>query len=353
MSPHTKDTPACIRTIQIYRGRHSPGRRKRYTCRNLRCEIEMVSSTSLEDMHDSDAVVIYHDTPRNWTLMHTHRPKKQKWVLHTYESPWGSKKNRHIVPPDEYYNTTYNYIMSYRTRDSDIYGSYGYYLTRSGIDSISFRSNWALNKTRVVMWMARNCHFTSWPRQQFVETLSKYVDIDTYGECGNNSCVRGDDCNDILRSHKFYLALENSQCRQYITEKVWRNSFINDVVPIVFGPPREDYELVMPPGSFIFVQDFTSIEELGQYITKVNYNNTLYNSFFEWKTYGQTIFTPQDVLFGPENMCHLVQLLLDDESSIESVTYSKRQQPNWQRWWHGSCHRFFTISSIFNAKATF
>ena len=56
------------------------------------------------------------------------------------------------------------------------------------------------------------------------------------------------------------------------------------VVPIVSGPPREDYELLVPKNSFIHVDDYGSIEKLAE---KINYyldpeNNAEYMKFFDW-----------------------------------------------------------------------
>lgn len=53
-------------------------------------------------------------------------------------------------------------------------------------------------------------------------TLSKYLSVDVYGECGDLDCPRlfQDACYKMLeREYKFYLSFENSLCRDYVTEK--------------------------------------------------------------------------------------------------------------------------------------
>ncbi len=38
----------------------------------------------------------------------------------------------------------------------------------------------------------------------------------------------------LLQDYKFYLAFENTYCRDYISEKFW-NALKQDIVPIVMG----------------------------------------------------------------------------------------------------------------------
>ena len=60
----------------------------------------------------------------------------------------------------------------------------------------------------------------------------------------------------LERDYKFYLAFENSICRDYVTEKFFK-SMLYSTVPIVYG--GADYEAAgAPPHSFIDVRNFTS-----------------------------------------------------------------------------------------------
>ncbi|XP_071485785.1 glycoprotein 3-alpha-L-fucosyltransferase A-like [Diadema antillarum] len=160
-----------------------------------------------------------------------------------------------------------------------------------------------------------------------------------YGSCGNTPCPRDERCNRKLRKHKFYLAFENSECRDYITEKLWRNAFLNDIVPVVYGPPREDYEKVLPPNSFIHVHDFKSVKELAEYLSKLDKDEGLYNTFFEWKKFGSVQLTLEEWLMEPEQVCsNIVSRLLKDEKEMRSGTYSPPKFPeDLGKWWDGSC----------------
>ena len=61
----------------------------------------------------------------------------------------------------------------------------------------------------------------------------------------------------------FYLAFENSICTDYISEKFWRN-FNQPVIPVVMG--GGNYLRDAPPNSYIDVNDFSTVEELANYL---------------------------------------------------------------------------------------
>ena len=75
-------------------------------------------------------------------------------------------------------------------------------------------------------------------REEYVDQLSKHIQVDVYGACGPLTCPRSqeDHCFAMLDTHyKFYLALENSNCKDYITEKFFTNGLQSVVVVVVLG----------------------------------------------------------------------------------------------------------------------
>lgn len=147
-----------------------------------------------------------------------HRHPDQIWLYFNLESP--------IVSPDYFLiGRVFNWTATYR-HDSTIVAPYEKWAVKD--DSILISRNYANGKTKQVAIFVSNCETTN-QRMQYVDELSKYITVHVYGACGNFSCgrEREEECFDMLkRQYKFYLAFENANCRDYITEKLYRNAFL-------------------------------------------------------------------------------------------------------------------------------
>jgi alpha-1,3-fucosyltransferase len=148
------------------------------------------------------------------------------------------------------------------------------------------QENHAAGKTRLVAWFVSNCRTHSL-RELYVKQLQKHIPVDIYGACGSLKCPRNvgksnaNACNLQLEKHyKFYLSFENSLCTEYLTEKV-ANMMHLTVVPVVLGGAK--YSDYLPPHSYITVRNFTSPGKLAEYLKMLDRNDTLYNSYFDWK----------------------------------------------------------------------
>jgi hypothetical protein len=81
-----------------------------------------------------------------------------------------------------------------------------------------------------------------------------------------------------------------SKMYQYIIHKIL-SFYSRDVIPIVMGPSKKDYERVAPPNSFVHVKDFPGPKELAQYLIQLDKNDNEYNKYFAWKGSGSFIDT--------------------------------------------------------------
>ncbi len=87
-------------------------------------------------------------------------------------------------------------------------------------------SQW--ERTKSIAWFASNCGSK---RTDMVKALMNITKVDSYGGCLHNvqhksSARHGADVEKttLLKGYRFTLAMENSQCSEYVTEKVWQVS---------------------------------------------------------------------------------------------------------------------------------
>lgn len=223
-------------------------------------------------------------------------------------------------------NLSVDLTATYRP-DSDIVrpiGMFQYFKKRAKLQ----KKNYALGKSKKVAWFVSNCgKNVKNNRYQVAQELSKFISVDTYGKCGNLTCPRSnqDGCFDLLRTdYKFYLSFENANCSWYITEKFFKNALMNDVIPIVMGGRREEYERLGPPNSFIHVNDFESVESLAKYLKLLDEDDTLYNSYFRWKSSGK--------LVGDTFECRLCAILHMPQIDMTKLSL---HGTTLREWWQG------------------
>ncbi|XP_030855498.1 alpha-(1,3)-fucosyltransferase 7-like [Strongylocentrotus purpuratus] len=352
--------PPCYKVVYIWLNEHDTFHVNlifkqvgRFCCPGLSCGVQIEYGRNLSKLAASDVVFLFYKSSWNWheLLNIKHQAERQKWVFWTSESP--RHTNHRVIPLPEYTNTTYDYIMTYRkgATNKDAYlseGGYGHFNRKTPSVQKNDTGNWATDKTRMVAWVSTNCYPStmSYDRTGFVNALSRYVSVDKYGPCGSQPCKDLATCG--LQKYRFYLALENSECADYITEKFWYNSLTLGLVPIVFGAPKEDYLKVAPPNSFIFVPDFPSIAKLAAYLVELSENDNLYNKYFEWKKEGSVTFHKQFSNLEPQRLCDsVVRRVLKDEEAERDQKGNREKKPlvnDWDKWWTKSCT--YTVSGF-------
>ena len=239
---------------------------------SVRDELTGRSCTYTRDMslyNKSDVVIV-----PGRSMKHTlpaYRPEGQRWIFYSAES-------FHYVRPRAKYQHAFNHTMTYHSH-ADIYSAKFAFIPRDYADrEYKIPSK---NKREMAFWMASHCKTQS-RREIFVSKLSAYIPVDTYGGCGKKSCPKKVWCNEVLSQYKFYVAIENSLCNGYITEKPWIG-FLLGTVPIVGGAGSEAYKRVLPPHSYIDLDNFTSAKDVAEYLKLVDRNDTLYREYFAWR----------------------------------------------------------------------
>lgn len=145
--------------------------------------------------------------------------------------------------------------------------------------------------------MVSHCNTHS-QRETYVKELSKHIDVDIYGGCGNLPCAldvlhhSDPQCYDMLESnYKFYLSFENSLCPDYVTEKFFK-IMAHDILPVVYG--AADYTKHAPPHSFIDAGKWKP-RELAAYLKLLDANDALYDEYFWWKDHYRVEFSVNDM----------------------------------------------------------
>ena len=193
---------------------------------------------------------------------------------------------------------------------------------------------------------------------QYLKNNLKHQDgsnaVDFHGYCSKKTKqlhLNDTEFSLLRRKYKFYLALENSNCQDYITEKFWM-SIMEGTVPIVFGAKKSSYLKLVPEHSFIhFDEDFRisyqqkqknqkksifdqKLEELKDYLEFLldEKNSKFYDKYFEWRSEANFNKSLSSVLYGTQDshdqqgLCKLCEMAVKKPKSVVN---------NLQKFWYG------------------
>ena len=174
-------------------------------------------------------------------------------------------------------------------------------------------------KTKTVVWAAGNCGLTSGAQKRLsiVKDMKRHhIPLDIFGKCAGGRHLSDEDFFVTLSNYKFYLAFENSyHCKDYVTEKVWYNSFYAGLVPIIWGPSKSDLNKLLPNNSFIYYEDFDDAEALSNYLKFLDQNMTAYMDYFRWRLHASHCFYP---LFSKNDEDYAKDLLNPAHAGIKN-----------------------------------
>ncbi|CAI4226567.1 unnamed protein product [Auanema sp. JU1783] len=249
----------------------------------------------------------------------------QKYVYMSMETPENS--GMYAVPneikslPENLFNWIATPLLS-----SDVIFKYGSFWIKTAdaerkgfrIESFHFDIEKMEKKRKGVFGLISNCN-TANKREKIIEALSKHIEVTIAGKCKNKPeyaelCPRGKDCRELFEEYPFFFAIENSDCRDYVTEKYWdRYKYVS--IPIVMQ--RWVYEgMNAPPKSFIAVDDFKNINEMGEYLNHLQGNKTAYMEYFKWRN-GDWTIAPWNYPGYRNGWCKLCEKLWDSDNSTD------------------------------------
>lgn len=196
------------------------------------CPVENCILTNDRKYLNKSDLVIIHMRDKIGEVPRDQRPDFQRWVFVLYEPP-------PLSGDYSIYNNFFNLTSTYMI-DSNF--SFFY----ESLSPIQWRPNSGFNesfdfhesKSKFAAAVISNCGATS-RRLDYIKQMGKYVDVDVFGKCGRK-CPGGECKEEIGRKYKFYLAFENSFCKDYISEKFF-NMFVYSIIPVVMGGGNYEY----------------------------------------------------------------------------------------------------------------
>ncbi|XP_040179320.1 4-galactosyl-N-acetylglucosaminide 3-alpha-L-fucosyltransferase 9-like isoform X1 [Rana temporaria] len=219
----------------------------------------------------ADGVIIHHvEIMYNKNLLPQQpRPIFQYWVWANVEPPL-------IIKNVDMLDNLFNMTLTFR-QDSDVFVPYGQIETLKEPQSFTIPE-----KSKLVAWVVSKW-YPGVRRSAYYEELKEYIPIDIYG--AKHTKLSWDNFHSTISQYKFYLAFENSNYKDYITEKLWSNAFGSWAVPVVLGTSRENYERFIPGDAFIHVDDFPSAKELADYLLELDKDDEKYHKYFNWRSH--------------------------------------------------------------------
>lgn len=116
-------------------------------------------------------------------------------------------------------------------------------------------------------------------RIELFNKLNDYKRVDSYGNLYNNmgSNLRGSEYDKIntLKNYKFTIAYENSYHHGYNTEKIIQPLSVK-CIPIYSGGAQ--FKEYINKDSIIYANEYNNVNDLVEYIIKVDQNETLYSN---------------------------------------------------------------------------
>ena len=286
------------------------------------CPLPCSFTGDLEKASEVDAIVFYLRHLKNRKSLGKFvqkRNPKQPWVMLTFEAPLLAN-SVHRTNYNEF-NGIFNRTMMHRT-DADVFTPHGFIISNE--DAHLVPSSWVSvprsfkkqNSTLLAVTFISNCNAAS-GRLQYIRQMQNFSKkVHVYGKCGQKKCgsthyvqhaynTTTDHCFvEAGQKYLFYLAFENSICKDYVTEKLY-NLLYHSIVPVVMG--GVNYDSILPPHSYINAAHY-SPEKLVRYLEFLSENPSEYRKYFVWKEFHRT-----STIGGVRSMCYLCVRLYDPE----------------------------------------
>uniref|UniRef100_A0A0N5B3X5 Fucosyltransferase n=1 Tax=Strongyloides papillosus TaxID=174720 RepID=A0A0N5B3X5_STREA len=294
----------------------------------LKCPLykECKYSSSFNDIKVAD-VVLFKDLTSDENHIPKYRNPNQLYVYMNWEPKFiinKKVKKGYKWKHKNFFNMTYTYSSK-----SDIRKTYFGEWTKGPVDKgfTKYYKNISViplikeikKKKNYIIWTVSDCKTAS-KREEDIELLKKHIPVNQFGAC-NGKTLKYDKFSKkfkkLYEKYYFYIALENSDCEDYISEKYFSRVHFNSI-PIVGY--RRKYEKIAPNNSFIAMDDFKSPKEMADYLYFLIKNKKEYLKYFDYRKEGWKIY---DIDNGMDNFCSLCKKLVEMKKSGELQKFHK------------------------------
>jgi Glycosyltransferase family 10 (fucosyltransferase). len=140
-------------------------------------------------------------------------------------------------------------------------------------------------RTAPAVYFASN-RFALNNRFELTERLMELMQVDSYGSSQKNSHVDRDTGRmtklETISNYYFYLAFENSNNTDYVSEKMY-DGLIAGTVPVYLGAANVD-EYLPGDNCIIKVSDYPTTEALADHLIALTRDHQEYEKYLTWKT---------------------------------------------------------------------
>nr|VFJ57197.1 MAG: Fucosyltransferase, N-terminal [Candidatus Kentron sp. DK] len=208
-------------------------------------------------------------------------PPNQLWVAFSIESE-GNYPVLKMFDYSEVYRNIFSLWMTYRL-DCDVPVTY-LRLDAFGLLKRPVRPKPKGNLVCALV-SSSSTRYNKNGRLEYIRELLNHIPVHSYGNYLNNRKIPDDrgvlSKMEIISRYKFTLAFENSNCRDYVTEKFFQ-PLVAGSVPVVMGAPNVE-EFSPAEHCYIDVSNFGSPKELADYLKWLDQDDEAYSAYLDWK----------------------------------------------------------------------
>jgi hypothetical protein len=231
------------------------------TMKDVECDIPCRYE---ENMRGNERFV----TGTEWKIIHTmNDPSKEDYAM----------VERTAFRQDVYYSTTSfksSVPLSFFSFDE-----YDIFAPAVDFDKVDASGSYLVNSQCVTRGTKRN---------RWAGAVAEQFPVKSYGSCAHNANLpdgktidKKEDRMELLRRHRFNLALEAGDAKDHITPAVWE-AISSGTLPVILG--AQNIKDHLPLNSFVAVSGLQKFGDLGTLMAKVAGSKTEWQKYQTWRT---------------------------------------------------------------------